>query len=265
MTSTMTALLNDFEQRYSINTAGDFSWVLLFFFSDCEPHLPLYKNSFFNAPYLSNFLSNFSFSISEITAKIGQLQQLPPSEVPSASNEIKKLLMDVEDLLEQMELSVREIEPSNPDRSKYDLRVKSYKSDKKQLEAELRKAVDRIRNVADRDELLAFNDASVNVDQQDKLIENTERLDAGARKLQNCERITIETEQIGEQVLGNLSLQRETLTRNRDRMREANSDLGRSNRIVSQMIRRVIQNRLVLLVVFVVLMFSLLYLVYKAI
>ncbi|CAK5071488.1 unnamed protein product [Meloidogyne enterolobii] len=222
MTSTMTALLNDFEQRYSINTA-------------------------------------------EITAKIGQLQQLPPSEVPSASNEIKKLLMDVEDLLEQMELSVREIEPSNPDRSKYDLRVKSYKSDKKQLEAELRKAVDRIRNVADRDELLAFNDASVNVDQQDKLIENTERLDAGARKLQNCERITIETEQIGEQVLGNLSLQRETLTRNRDRMREANSDLGRSNRIVSQMIRRVIQNRLVLLVVFVVLMFSLLYLVYKAI
>ena len=45
------------------------------------------------------------------------------------------------------------------------MRVKSYKSDKKQLEAELRKAVDRIRNVADRDELLTFNDASVNVDQ----------------------------------------------------------------------------------------------------
>uniref|UniRef100_A0A1I8B2K6 t-SNARE coiled-coil homology domain-containing protein n=1 Tax=Meloidogyne hapla TaxID=6305 RepID=A0A1I8B2K6_MELHA len=157
------------------------------------------------------------------------------------------------------------INTCSPDRSKYDLRVKSYKSDKKQLEAELRKAVDRIRNVADRDELLAFNDASINVDQQDKLIENTERLDAGARKLQNCERITIETEQIGEQVLGNLSIQRETLTRNRDRMREANSDLGRSNRIVSQMIRRVIQNRLVLLIVFVVLMFSLLYLVYKVI
>ena len=53
----------------------------------------------------------------------------------------------------------------SPDRSKYDLHVKSYKSDKKQLELELRKAVDRIRNVADRDELLAFNDASINVDQ----------------------------------------------------------------------------------------------------
>ncbi|KAF7640442.1 t-SNARE coiled-coil homology domain-containing protein [Meloidogyne graminicola] len=222
MTSTMAALLNDFEQRYSINTA-------------------------------------------EITSKIGQLQQLTPSEVPSAANEVKKLLMDVEDLLEQMELSVREIEPSNPDRQKYDLRVKSYKSDKKQLEVELRKAVDRVRNIADRDELMTFNDAAINIDQQDKLIANTERLDAGTRKLQNCERITIETEQIGEQVLGNLSLQRETLTRNRDRMREANSDLGRSNRILSQMIRRVIQNRLVLLVVFVVLMFSLLYLVYKVI
>jgi hypothetical protein len=48
----------------------------------------------------------------EITAKIGQLQQLKPLEVLSASNDIKKLLMDGEDLLEQMELSVREIEPN---------------------------------------------------------------------------------------------------------------------------------------------------------
>ena len=44
--------------------------------------------------------------------------------------------------------------------------------------------------------------------------------------------------QIGEQVLDNLSHQREVLTRNRDRMRDANADLGRSNRVLSQMIRR---------------------------
>jgi vesicle transport through interaction with t-SNAREs protein 1 len=44
--------------------------------------------------------------------------------------------------------------------------------------------------------------------------------------------------QIGTEVLGNLSLQRETISRARERLREADADLGRSNKLVSQMIRR---------------------------
>lgn len=43
------------------------------------------------------------------------------------------------------------------ERSKYDLRVKSYRNDKKQLDAELNKAVQRLRNTVDRDELLAYD------------------------------------------------------------------------------------------------------------
>lgn len=214
---------------------------------------------------LNDFERQYSVNTAEITAKIGQLQQLPPSEVHSAANDVRRLLAEVEDLLEQMELSVREIESSNPDRGKYDLRVKSYQSDKRQLDVELRKAIERIKQGADRDDLFAYAEGGISLDQQDKLISNTERLESGARKLQNCERITIETEQIGGQVLENLNHQREILTRNRDRMRDANADLGRSNRIASQMIRRLVQNRLVLLIVFVVMMFSLLFLIYKTI
>jgi hypothetical protein len=37
---------------------------------------------------------------------------LAPSDVPSEANGIRRLLADVEDLLEQMELSVREIDSS---------------------------------------------------------------------------------------------------------------------------------------------------------
>lgn len=93
---------------------------------------------------------------SEITAKIGQLQQLNPSEVVQAAQEVRRLLADIEELLEQMELSVREIPSSrffpsenyrtrifekkfSPERAKYETRVKSYRSDKRQLDAELRK------------------------------------------------------------------------------------------------------------------------------
>jgi vesicle transport through interaction with t-SNAREs protein 1 len=67
MASTTIALLNEFEQQYSVGTA-------------------------------------------DITAKIGQLPQHMPSERTAAINEIRRLLGDMEDLLEQMELSVRELE-----------------------------------------------------------------------------------------------------------------------------------------------------------
>ncbi|KAI1732966.1 vesicle transport through interaction with t-SNAREs like protein 1A [Ditylenchus destructor] len=212
---------------------------------------------------LTQFEHQYSVNTAEITAKIGQLvTQLPVSERVAAINEIRKLLDDVEGLLEQMELSVWELDPSGADRSKYDLRVKSYRNDKKQLDAELQKAITRLKNDSNRDELLNF-DEGIGLDQQDQLIENTERLDRTSRKIHDTYRVTVETEQIGSEVLGNLSQQREVLSRARDRMREADADLSRSNKVLSDMIRRVIQNRLVLLIVAVVMMFFLLILIYK--
>lgn len=45
------------------------------------------------------------------------------------------------------------------DRSKYDLRVKSFRKDKRQLDGELRKAIDRLKADSDRAELFSFDDA----------------------------------------------------------------------------------------------------------
>lgn len=67
MTSTTIALLGQFEQEYSVNTA-------------------------------------------EITAKIGQLNSVPKSDRPAAIKEVRNLLNDVTSLLEQMDLSVRDLE-----------------------------------------------------------------------------------------------------------------------------------------------------------
>lgn len=50
------------------------------------------------------------------------------------------------------------------ERSKYDLRVRSYRNDKKQLDSELDKAIQRLKENADRDELMAF-DNEISLDQ----------------------------------------------------------------------------------------------------
>lgn len=96
---------------------------------------------------------------------------------------MQRLLADVTDLLEQMELAVRDLPAgryfllkicfryyvyvvfSSADRTKYELRVRSYRSDKRQLDSELEKAVRRLREGADRNELLAYDEA-VSMDQQ---------------------------------------------------------------------------------------------------
>jgi len=211
---------------------------------------------------ITQFEHQYSISTAEITSKIGQLPQVAPTAVMPAVNEIRRMLIGVQELLEQMEMSVREIDSSSPDRSKYDLRVKSFRSDKRQLDEELKKAVDRLKSISDRMELF---DESANVDQQDRLISNTERLERTSRKIDDSYRITVESEGIGADVLENLSQQRDTLNRARERMREADTNLSRSNKIISQMTRRILQNRLILIIVAVLMMFSLLLLVYKTV
>lgn len=67
---------------------------------------------------LMEFEQQYSVGTADITAKIGQLGQIVPSERTSAINEIRRLLSDMEDLLEQMELSVRELNSNRyPDTS----------------------------------------------------------------------------------------------------------------------------------------------------
>uniref|UniRef100_A0A915PMT7 t-SNARE coiled-coil homology domain-containing protein n=1 Tax=Setaria digitata TaxID=48799 RepID=A0A915PMT7_9BILA len=184
-----------------------------------------------NTSLLSDFENQYSVQTAEITARIGRLRDLEKNERVEGIHQIQRLLIDVENLLEQMELAVRELKPSSAERSKYELRVRSYRNDKKHLDTELDKAVQRLKDNADRDELMAYDN------QQDQLIENTERLERTSRRLQDTYRMVIETEQIGTEVLNDLNSQRETITRARERMRQADRDLNRSHKMLSLMIR----------------------------
>ncbi|CEF60001.1 Vesicle transport through interaction with t-SNAREs homolog 1A [Strongyloides ratti] len=211
---------------------------------------------------LQQFEKQYSVTTGEITANIGQLKNKNGSEKAAAINEIQKTLNEVGDLLDQMELSVRDFDINSPERTKYDLRVRSYRSDKKQLEIELQKALKRINNKENFDELMHI-DNPTSYDIKDKLIANTERLERGSRKIEESYRIALETEDIGTTVLQDLSSQRETLNRARERLRETGADLLSSDRLISQMIRRLVQNRLFLLLIILLLTICFLIMMYN--
>lgn len=59
---------------------------------------------------LGDFEQQYSVQTAEITARIGGLNSLEKSEVVQGIQNIQRLLVDVENLLEQMELTVRGID-----------------------------------------------------------------------------------------------------------------------------------------------------------
>ena len=89
-------------------------------------------------------------------------------------------------------------------------------------------------------------------EQRQTLLDNTETLERSSAKLTQSQRIALETEHVGAQILNDLYSQRQTIQRSRDRLRETDHELNESSRTLNLMIRRSLQNRFVLTAIAVV-------------
>ncbi|XP_064643477.1 vesicle transport through interaction with t-SNAREs homolog 1A-like [Lineus longissimus] len=198
------------------------------------------------ASLMESYEQQYSNITSEITSRIGQIPNLSGSDKQAANANVEKLLDETKELLEQMDLEIRELQPK--DRQKYSTRLKSYKTELSKLEKDLRKArITFSDDVRSRDELLGHDDSSYSEDQRQRLLDNSERVERSSKRLDEGYRIGLETEQIGAQILEDLSSQREAIQRSRDRLRETDAHLGKSSRVLTGMMKRIIQNRIVLL------------------
>ncbi|XP_035669867.1 vesicle transport through interaction with t-SNAREs homolog 1A-like isoform X1 [Branchiostoma floridae] len=201
------------------------------------------------ASLLDSYEQQYSNVTAEITNKIAKIVKLSGGEKRHMVTNVEKQMEEAKELLEQMDLEVRDI-PSK-ERQKYATRLKSYKTELGKLEKDFKKA--KLHGGAgSREELLGPDDPSHSEDQRTRLLDNTERLERSGRKLEAGYRMAVETEQVGADILENLHQDREKIQRSRDRLRETDSDLGKSSRILSAMMRRIIQNRIVLFVVIAV-------------
>ncbi|XP_030796760.1 vesicle transport through interaction with t-SNAREs homolog 1A isoform X2 [Rhinopithecus roxellana] len=167
---------------------------------------------------------------------------------------VEKQLEEAKELLEQMDLEVREIPPQS--RGMYSNRMRSYKQEMGKLETDFKRSriaySDEVRN-----ELLG-DDGNSSENQRAHLLDNTERLERSSRRLEAGYQIAVETEQIGQEMLENLSHDREKIQRARERLRETDANLGKSSRILTGMLRRIIQNRILLVILGIVVVITIL-------
>ncbi|KAI5634890.1 hypothetical protein NE865_12373 [Phthorimaea operculella] len=169
------------------------------------------------ATLIQSYEQQYSVLTADITAKIGRLKVGSEENRDLLNKEIQSNFEEANDLLEQLELECRGAGADN-------------------MESED-----------------GYDDWNGENEQRQKLLDNTERLERTGKTLTEGYRVVLETEQIGNAVLQDLSVQRETIQRSRGRLRETDEHLSRSNRLVNSMMVRALQDRFVMVMVFGVL------------
>nr|XP_048279264.1 vesicle transport through interaction with t-SNAREs homolog 1A isoform X7 [Myodes glareolus] len=132
---------------------------------------------------------DFAVLTAEITSKISRVPRLPPDEKKQMVANVEKQLEEARELLEQMDLEVREIPPQS--RGMYSNRMRSYKQEMGKLETDFKRSriaySDEVRN-----ELLG-DDGNSSENQRAHLLDNTERLERSSRRLEAGYQIAVET------------------------------------------------------------------------
>ncbi|XP_018558827.1 vesicle transport through interaction with t-SNAREs homolog 1A isoform X5 [Lates calcarifer] len=175
---------------------------------------------------------DFGTVTAEITNKIGRIPKLSGEEKTQLVLNVDKQLEEVRELLEQMDLEVREIPIQS--RAMYNSRLKSYKQEVEKLEKDFRA----------------------------HLLDNTEKLERSSRRLEAGYQIAVETEQVGQEILSNLHSDREKIQRARERLRETDANLGKSSRILTGMLRRIIQNRVLVFILGAIILLTIILAIY---
>ncbi|XP_068112675.1 vesicle transport through interaction with t-SNAREs homolog 1A isoform X3 [Hyperolius riggenbachi] len=184
---------------------------------------------------------DYSVLTAEITSRIGRIPRLVGEEKKQMVINVEKQLDEAKELLEQMDLEVREIPVQS--RGMYSSRMRSYKQEMSKLEADFKRSriaySDEVRNELLGDDGNSSESQLIKLrEERAHLLDNTEVLERSSRRLEAGYQIAVETEQIGQNILENLSQDREKIQRSRERLRETDTNLGKSSRILTGMLRR---------------------------
>ncbi|XP_076240498.1 vesicle transport through interaction with t-SNAREs 1a [Calliopsis andreniformis] len=196
------------------------------------------------ASLIDNYEQQYAVLTADITAKIGRIRTQSGNEKRAFIQDVDRHIEEAHELLEQMELEVRGVSGTARDRLRG--RVESHRAELKRLTQEFqsaRRPKDESIEISRED---SWENSSITEDQKKRLLDTSDRIDRTGRTLQNGYRMVLETEEIGSQVLKELHDQRETIQRGRGRLRETDAELGRGSRLLSVMILRSLQQRIIL-------------------
>ncbi|XP_054061272.1 vesicle transport through interaction with t-SNAREs homolog 1A isoform X4 [Rissa tridactyla] len=144
-----------------------------------------------------SYEQDFAVLTAEITGRIGKVPKLVGDEKKQMVANVERQLEEAKELLEQMELEVREIPPQS--RGMYSSRMRSYKQEMGKLEADFKRSriaySDEVRNELLGDDGNSSENQLIKLrEERAHLLDNTERLERSSRRLEAGYQIAVETD-----------------------------------------------------------------------
>ncbi|KAM3849267.1 vesicle transport through interaction with t-SNAREs homolog 1A [Diretmus argenteus] len=195
---------------------------------------------------------DFGTLTAEVTNKIGRIPKLSGEEKTQLVLNVDKQLEEVRELLEQMDLEVREIPIQS--RAMYNSRLKSYKQEMEKLEKDFKRSriaySDEVRNELLGDDASSSENQLIKLrEERAHLLDNTEKLERSSRRLEAGYQIAVETGTYSVLGLGRDGVgrgfkivlgmsERQQIVLLICELRETDANLGKSSRILTGMLRR---------------------------
>lgn len=201
-----------------------------------------------------HIMATLRLKMKQVTALSGERKKL-------AVREAERELEEAEDILRQMQNYARTQSAGSGATAK----IQTFQADLSRTRREFDRAA---KAGAQRDELFdagggASDDLAVrSLDQRSALLQDRHMLEDGRDRLAQTRAVSQRTEEIGVNILGNLGNQRDALLRADAHLSGTDEQLSRGRRILRAMDRRVMTNKLVLVLIAVFLAASIGALVY---
>ncbi|KAI7975165.1 hypothetical protein EIK77_001851 [Talaromyces pinophilus] len=184
----------------------------------------------------SSYEAELKLIQADLNQKLDQIAETTGEQRKSAIGMAERALDEATELLDQMRMEKQNI-PSAA-RSKVNVRFRNYSSDIDELKRKLKSLSDDRRALfGDR-----YTDdpeaGDVHMEQRQQLLSGTERLERSSARLQESQRLALETEDIGRGTLADLQVQRETIERTRQNLHQSEGYVDTSIKTLRGMARR---------------------------
>ncbi|GAQ81123.1 vesicle transport protein [Klebsormidium nitens] len=203
--------------------------------------------------------------LASLKRKVENVSLLSGEQKKQKLKELQQGIDESEALIRKMDLEARSF--SKAELVTLKSKLAEYKAGLNNVKKEAKKASAALPDeVAARQELmergLGEPLGSVSADQRNRLLQTTDRLNQSGERIKESKRVAIETEDIGAQILGSLSQQRETLLHARGTLHGVDDNIGKSRQILNRMAQRIRTNKIIMYGIIAALVFAIILILY---
>lgn len=195
---------------------------------------------------------DFSLIKNGLNTKLDEsLPKLTGQSRKNLEREIQRDLDEAQRILDELDLEARGA--PYPFRNQMNNRLKTYKQDLNTL----KKKVAQNESNFSRSQLMATSNTQPSssysgaISNRGRLLQMNETIDRTTQSVNRSQQIAAETDQVGIAVVDELGTQREALIRTKERLVDTDQNLSMSRKILRSMHRRVMTNKLILIVIII--------------